>query len=321
MSAKNRAYHLKLADGEEWQIVSTDETEPLVDRLASILELKPHNGEVCPRLIVRMFQAKEYSARDVGGRDGFFERENLPEDGWRLSHPYYVQYLSHPDVPDVICEVKLEPGLHSRGIAPPQDIVSGRWIFFPIIQRVLESGGLTFHAGLAEWNGLGVLFAGPSNIGKSTTCSRLPSPWRILGDDEALIVRNESGRFVAHPMPTWSTYFRGEPERSWDIQQHVPLSAICYLERAERDEISRIGVGKAALLINDSARQIYGACQWVSGEEAQVGFRKVVFNNAAEVARKVPAFSLRLSLTGRFWEEIERSLSEIEVARKRTGHG
>src|SRR5208283_5733758 len=98
----------------------------------------------------------------------------------------------------------------------------------PIFDAVQDSGGLLFHAALAELNGSGVLIVGPSGAGKSTCSRRLSVPWRSLCDDEVLVVRDDRGRYYAHPFPTWQELIHGNSDSSWDVQKYVQVEAIFF---------------------------------------------------------------------------------------------
>jgi SynChlorMet cassette protein ScmC len=80
-------------------------------------------------------------------------------------------------------------------------------ILDPIFMQVIDTGALPLHAGLVEREGRGALLAGPSGIGKSTCCAKIPAPWNAHSDDETIVLRDSIGRFVAHPFPTWSDNF------------------------------------------------------------------------------------------------------------------
>lgn len=184
-----------------------------------------------------------------------------------------------------------------------------RYSLYPIYQKAQDLGGLPFHAGLVESDGKGVLLAASRNIGKSTCCRRIPNPWDVLCDEEALVMRTDQEQYVAHPFPTWSDYLMKRSERTWDVQRYVPLSAIFFLERGETDEAIPIGQGEAAVQINNSVTQVLlRTHHYLDREEVKVS-RKKLFDNGCDLAGAVPAFKLRVSLKGRFWEEIEEVLS------------
>jgi SynChlorMet cassette protein ScmC len=172
----------------------------------------------------------------------------------------------------------------------------------------MDLGGLPLHAALVERNGMGILLAGHGGAGKSTCCQRLPSSWHALCDDETLVVINEEKQYFAHPFPTWSDYLWKRSERTWNVQKYVPLSAIFLLEQSETDEAIRIGQGQGATFINTLATDVCRRNWRNLDRKEERAQRKQLFQNACELARAVPAFKLRFSLNGRFWEKIEEVL-------------
>lgn len=175
-----------------------------------------------------------------------------------------------------------------------------------IARESLVRGGLLLHAALAEYQGSGFIMAGPGGVGKSTASSRLPSPWRSICDDKALVVRDQAGRWWAHPWPTWSRFFFDGPGGSWSVEQAVPLRAILFLLQSPFDELEPLNSTQAAALLLESAlNSTQAAASHVptSNSPIPVGVRA-----SKALASAVPAYQLKLSLDGRFWEEIERVL-------------
>ncbi len=183
-----------------------------------------------------------------------------------------------------------------------------RHLLLPLYLDTLDHGGLPVHAALVERDGRGILLAGRSGIGKSTCCRRLPLPWRGLADDLALVIRDSSGRYRAHPLPTWSAVRSGF-EGTWDVSRSVPLEAVFFLDQSGSDEVVPVGRGAAAVGCSQSANEVLRSVGpfRLDGRQLNVGSR--VFENAADLFLALPAFQLRVSLTGRFWEKIDEVLT------------
>ena len=167
---------------------------------------------------------------------------------------------------------------------------------------------MPFHAALVQHSGVGILLAASGNTGKSTCCRRLRSPWQTLCDDEALIVRDDQQRYMAHPFPTWSNYLWRRSRQTWNVEKHVPLLAIFFLEQGEADAVYTMGGGQAAVSVTQSALQAYPPNWRELDVYERRAFRKKLFENACELVKSVPTYKLRVSLTGRFWDEIEAVL-------------
>jgi len=156
---------------------------------------------------------------------------------------------------------------------------------------------------------MGILLAGRSGVGKSTAARRLPPPWRALADDVVLVVPAGDGAYWAHPWPTWSRFFgeeRGDGSDTWDVQRAVPLRAIFVLEQGEEDRVEPLGPGHAVALLAELARQTstHFLRGWPLDELA--AFNRQRFENLCALVRAVPAYTLYVSLTGTFWDEIAR---------------
>lgn len=113
---------------------------------------------------------------------------------------------------------------------------------------------------------------------------------------------------MAHPLPTWSEHLSQESERTWKVEQHVPLQAIFFLEQSETDETLPLGQGEAAIRIIQSAHQVFWLNFYGVNQKEKRLIYKRMFRNASEIAMTVPSFILRATLTGSFWEKMEKVL-------------
>jgi SynChlorMet cassette protein ScmC len=296
-----KGYCIHLANGQGWQITATEEVSSWVEKLTRIMELKECDLDGYPRLV--FIHEEKIAERN---REPFCRlqpkiKNGLPANGWRSQDFVWLDIWTHPETPDVICEVKKRDGKE-------EEVLTMRMALQPIYQRSQDSGGVPLHAALIEWNGFGILLAASGSIGKSTCCRRLCGPWRALSDDEALVVRDNREGYLVHPFPTWSDYFWNRSEQTWNVQRYLPLSAIFFLEQAEGDQVAPIGQGRAAALVYASASQVCGR-NWMthSGEQLAIA-RKRLFENACDLAKEIPAYKLEVSLEGNFWEEMEEVL-------------
>jgi len=294
-------YLLRLANGQGWEFVAADGAGHWVEKLASIMELKRCEADGCPKLF---FVRAEFGTDRWQGPLSRLLRSmagDLPQSGWMFCDVRHLRIWAHPDVADVICETG-DVGIHEVDI-------SRMWqSLFPVYKRAADSGGLPLHAALVERNGTGVLLAAPGGTGKSTCCRRIPPPWKALCDDLTLAVADTDSQYRVHPFPTWSEYLWRRSETTWDVQRYLPLSAIVFLEQGTSDEMLPIGKGEAAACIMESASQVYHSFWGDLALGEQRSLKEKVFENACGLARSVPAFRLRVSLEGRFWEQLDRVL-------------
>jgi len=275
-----------------------------LDHLAAIMELDECARAGEPKVVFSMMGRPDDVGDSAGGRVFHWPGARGRNNGWYCYDHKTLRIWCHANMPDVVCEVNNDAG----------DVIGiiNMWNSLqPIYQRSTNLGGLPFHAALVELDGRGILLAAPGDTGKSTCCRRLPDYWRALCDDETLVVSGKEKRYRAHPFPTWSDHLYGSSEKTWNVQYSVPVAAMFFLEQAEADEAVPVGQGEAAVLMSDSASQI---CQrfWRRMDiKDERSFRVEIFHNACEMAKRIPAFRLRVSLHGRFWEEIEKALERV----------
>jgi SynChlorMet cassette protein ScmC len=279
---------LRLGNGQGWNILFTEETKSLVEKWASIMEMKENGSRAFPKLIL-MRKNEEIPIPGLPGR------------GWKIQNLEWMSLWSHPRLPHVICEIGPEDHFDL-------DIIRIWMATYPIYQRAMKKGGLPFHACLAGRDGAGVLLAAPGGGGKSTCARRLPPPWKVLCDDETLIVLDPNDRYHVHPFPTWSNFFWKREERTWDVQRSLPLSAVFFIKKGEKNEVIPMGNGEAAARMYQAAEQVcLRNWRYFSAEEERVEKEKL-FTNACQLAQEIPAFTLQVSLEGPFWEEVEKVL-------------
>jgi len=188
------------------------------------------------------------------------------------------------------------------------EIIAIKGAFYPIYREIIDHGGQLFHAALIECDGKGVILAGKSGVGKSTSCSRLPEHWNVLCDDELLMIPTEQGIYRAHPLPTWSEYIMERSEKTWNIHHSVPVYGMFYIEQADVDSVLPLGEGQSVAQMSESAYQAYRSYWEIVKNENKKLLQRKMFHNSIAMVKKIPVFKLRVSLHGRFWEEIERAL-------------
>jgi SynChlorMet cassette protein ScmC len=296
----DNGYILKLANNEEWLIIVEKRVMSWAAKLASIMELKKsvRFNNSLPRIILTACHSEEEGPEDTIAHSNVHLSYNLPKNYCQAYNIPPVCLWFHPDVPDVIIEIECNEIKQMHTIGMP--------VLSPIFNSCLNSGGMPLHAGLIELNNSGYLLLGPSNIGKSTCCKRIPHPWRPLCDDLTLIVLDDRKKYRAHPFPTWSDYIPRHSERTFNVQEHISLKGIFFLEQNETDDVLPLGPGQTSILLTKSAMQLYNRRYMDFNFKQRITHKKLLFNNACELAKAVPAYILRVSLEGRFWEEMEK---------------
>jgi SynChlorMet cassette protein ScmC len=232
-----------------------------------------------------------------------FGKKDIPADGWTMRDFGSIRIRSHSEVPNIICELNPKK-------SDSRELVMMWYALHVVYPGLVQCGGLPLHAALVSLGGMGVLLAGGEGTGKSTCCRRIADKWTVRADDGVLIVPGDGTSSAAHPLPTWSELIMGQSRRTWRVAEGVPLSAIFFLEKASQDEVVPLGQGHASVMMNASAS--YVARQgWKRPDPVQDGrLKRQIFDNACRLAKTVPAFLLRVSPSGKFWNKMEGVLPQ-----------
>jgi SynChlorMet cassette protein ScmC len=288
-----KGYSLELAGGQAWHFSSADDASSSVDKLAKAMGLS--EGYVPGS--TELFYTRSGLAAVIDGAG------DLPESGWEPVKLNITQFWFHKETPHVICDIGPEGSVD-------EEMIKLSLSLYPLYRSIVFASGAAVHAALVERDGGGVLLAGRGGMGKSTCGRRIPPPWRTLSDDTALIVRDNLSHYEVHPLPTWSNFFMGRPQKAWDVREHIILDGIFFLEQAKKDEALSIGAGEAAMRAYDAMFQAHIPFLRFIRAPYDAELKKQLFLNACEMAKAIPSFILRVDLHGRFWEELDKILME-----------
>ncbi|MGO9116669.1 MAG: SynChlorMet cassette protein ScmC [Desulfomonilaceae bacterium] len=295
-------FSLTLVNGLQWQLMALDESvAPWVNKLAAVLNLSVLHNNGSPKFMFVSEESSNYERSSLLSLTRLIDCAPDLSPSWKEQYLGIIRFLRHPDTHDVLCGV--------RGHRPWEVQIIQMWTALsPIFDAVQDSGGLLFHAALAELNGSGVLIVGPSGAGKSTCSRRLSVPWRSLCDDEVLVVRDDRGRYYAHPFPTWQELIHGNSDSSWDVQKYVQVEAIFFLNRSGIDEVTPVTPRKAALWIYKSIQQMRERHDFSLTKADERDLSLKLFGNACTLATIVPCFTLNVTPCGPFWEKMQNVL-------------
>ena len=297
---QQRSYLFSLSCGLAWEFGpcegSDAETVTWVNRFASYMGLERGTAPSTRRL-----RFGKMTPGNGNGHSSLF-RPGLPADvpaaGWRAQGNSGMMLLRHPEVRDLYC-----------GLYPDDKPVAAqmRRPLVPVFEEVIRSGGLPLHGALVERRGKGMILVGRSGAGKSTCCRRFPPGWHVLGDDLAIVARDAAGEFRAQPLPTWSAFESGGSRWPCRANHSVPLRAFFFLQQVPDNGVDPLTGAKTALVIEKACKEALIPFDFFSpGQIAFLG--EHVFANAVSLAAAVPAFRLRVSLDGRFWEKMDEVL-------------
>jgi len=210
-------------------------------------------------------------------------------------------------------------------LPPPKNhdllVIGMLLISHAIAHAELLRGGLLVHGALATNPGHlegGIILAGPSAVGKTTASNRLPLPWRSLSDDTSLVVRDDRGQYMAHPWPTWSRFYstrEGNPGLGgkWEVQTGLPLQAFFFLAQAEKDRIVPLPTAPAVAYLMQTVQHVSLPMHSNMSAHQDQTLHENQLAAAEKLVRTIPVYTLHLSLTGTFWEGIEKTLASVSI--------
>jgi SynChlorMet cassette protein ScmC len=173
---------------------------------------------------------------------------------------------------------------------------------------LLSEDCLLLHAATLVRDGQAVVLAASSGGGKSTSARRVPPPWSAPGDENCLVIPDGSGGYLVSVLPTVSIIAAGEEGLVWNPTLAYPLKAICILKQADEDTIESFSQSQAAVCMANSFSQATRNQFCLMDEKLQSEMRNLSFGNACTLVKKTPVYLLNATLTGRFWEVIEKEI-------------
>jgi len=299
VSASNPEFALPLADGSNWTIAGDRAVRRQLGILGRVMSLGKGRTQGGARiLLLPPGMIHDGTLESMPQRDtGHFR--DLPRGGWKARIAGDVRCWYHPVCSDALCEIPTD-------MTPSVLYPSLNLCMAPLYRHAVREGGFPVHGALVEQEGRGYLLSGPSQQGKSTCCRRLPSSWTVLCDEQVLVLRGVDGGFLAHPLPTWNNFLGKGDQKSWEVATAVPLAGIFFLSKAADDAAAPLERAQAAILLYDAAMYKYRfAMAGAAHGEIRVE-RAALFGSTCDAAQQIPSFTLRASLHGRFWEEMEK---------------
>lgn len=231
--------------------------------IQGIMELPPRQGECIlsrPDVEVYLHEGEEVRYYRIAGNPCFFA----------MRRGYQVCYL--------------KPWGHW--------VQQGRLLFslLGLERMILKEGCILLHSSFIEYNGSGILFAGPSGIGKSTQAD-LWAQYRsalVVNGDRSLLCKTERG---------WEAYgwpFSGSSP--FCENAHATIKAIVYLEQHGDDTIRRCSYAEA----------VRNLVSEVTINRWNPEFVKTAVDLIEDLAQMVPLYHLRCTKS----EDAVRCLEE-----------
>ena len=292
------SYNFRLANGSAWAFTATDDVSAWLHEFAGIMGLESGSDNATHKIYFT-------GIKDLNSSDPprMMQEVHADPNGWRqFKNVGIYRMWWHENLCEVYMELNIEFLEHGE-----IKFINMWWALREIYRHVLAAGGTPMHTALTEINGKGVLIAGPGDTGKSTCCIRLPDYWHVLCDDQVLVVFSEVSGYRVHPLPTWSDHFGKDFKKNWRVERAVQLSAIFFLEQADRDEaVALRKQDQVILMIFEAAKEVWGSVWERVGVKEKIEQSAALFHNTAEMSVAVSAFRLKATLHGEFWKEMER---------------
>jgi len=299
---KGRKYRLSFGTSAVWDLSAESQVQGWIDHFAEILTLPECYDEQDLLLHCRRAQRLDFI-----GHPELFESGAPAESHLESLQTILLSTSSGGDVTAYI----------DHGGDMSIAMINMCRLLYPVYRSIIKSGGVPFHAAMAEHEGKAYLLAGGSGTGKSTCSSRLHGEWLSRCDDEVLVVCEPHNRYRVHPMPTWSSFLNGGMgKKFWDVSLGVPLAGIFFLERSkDRDAaVPLLKKAENAAAMNASVLQIWQKYSNFSESEQRKEMHCLIFENVCRMAHHIPAYRLSVTLDGMFWVEMEKvtGISEVE---------
>ncbi|MDD1654979.1 MAG: SynChlorMet cassette protein ScmC [Methanomicrobiales archaeon] len=300
-------FTLTLADGTTWDFSAESAVRRQLGILGRVMTLRKDGTGGGARIIFLPSGTVDGGTLDDGPPRDAGLPAGLPGNGWKPRAAGQVTCWYHAESPDAICEIP--PDMTPEVLYPALNLSLA-----PLYRHAIRQGGFPVHGALVEREERGYLLSGPSQQGKSTCCSRLPRTWNVLCDEQALVLRTSEGEFHAHPLPTWNNFLGKGDQRRWKTERAVPLAGIFFLQKAPKDVVEPLERARAAVLLYDAAMYKYRFAMAGAAQEEIRAERGALFGSTCDAAQRIASFTLRVSLHGKFWEEMENVLKVEEVS-------
>lgn len=168
----------------------------------------------------------------------------------RQSEPYLIADDSHVDMKMNI-PMELIRGLNEDNPHLSLEDCEYMELGMFFYTKLLKYNGFFLHSSAISYENKAYLFSAPSGTGKSTHTALWKKHFGdavvYINDDKPAIRKSDDGFYV------YGTPFSGKTDLNTNIR--VPLHAICVLERAEENSITRMDSGSALFaILNQTVR-------------------------------------------------------------------
>ena len=299
-----KAYDLTFAPDIRFRFMASPEAAGALQLMVQVMGLKPASGTDSPVLFFtrsapscpHFSQTTVFSPFDMAN-------ETVTEAWGSVDFPFMRMWIS-TSTRHILCQLLYWDSVTSN-------IARIKGALNPVYLTLIQQGGLPIHGALIQFKDKGLLFLGQSGVGKSTACARMTGSFIPLSDDEALILKKGDG-FYGHPIPTWSG-FQNEQSviASTHVEKEVEITALFFLKQGAETQITPMGRGEAAVRICQASLELLATYPLFSKTHGLQVRRKILFDTACDMAQKIPAHTLFLSLSHDFMGAVAETIRLI----------
>ena len=161
----------------------------------------------------------------------------------RLCRDYILENADAPDITVEVGDDEIQREIDASEISVGPAYCEGICIYRNICRQLPSRfGAFLMHCAVVEYKGAGYAFAAKSGTGKSTHISL----WQKRFGDDVKIINGDKPilKFVGDKLYAYGTPWCGK--EGFNVNGSVPLKAICFLERGEKNSI--VGISPADAL-------------------------------------------------------------------------
>ena len=164
----------------------------------------------------------------------------------RLCREYMIDAPDHIDMSVSVSSEAVRAEMEIAETEVSEGYAEGICIYREICKRLpIEFGAYLFHSAVIEYGGDGFAFAAKSGTGKSTHILL----WRKAFGEGVHVVNGDKPimRFIGDKLYAYGTPWCGK--EGWQTNAKTPLKGICFIERATKNSIRKIGADEAVMRI------------------------------------------------------------------------
>ena len=236
----------------------------------------------------------------------FFFISSLPEKEKKLKKIFFKNLTIYFNNENIFCKLKSNLDYDSK-ILVMENIISF------LSYYIILDGGFFLHSGLIQFGNKGILLAGGGGFGKSTVCKVLSSNFKVLCDDE-LILLPYFDKYVVHPLPTFSDYLIDLKYKKIknnfysNVEDYSFVSFIFILQKSKENKILPLSLNKSLIFLYNLSFQV-SFLPYIKDNSFRE-LKKVLFSNILKTVKDIPVFLFKFNNTEESYKELKNFINE-----------